>query len=71
MNTGVVKSELFENLLNCLSLQLEASVIEQCQRKFGVQFHGEPYVRYEAIIRLLQYNREAESWQIDLDDDIS
>lgn len=59
---GVVKSAVFQNLLNCLDVELTNSDMVQLQSRFGIIFEGVHYVRYEAILRELHFDNHADRW---------
>ena len=59
---GVVKSAVFQNLLNCMDVELTNSDMVQLQSRFGIVFEGVNYVRYEAILRQLNFDNHADRW---------
>ena len=63
---GVVKSAVFQNLLNCLDVEMSNAEMRRCQQIYGLQFEAIPYIRYEAVLKLMHYDNHAESWRFKL-----
>lgn len=36
--------------------------LDRCQASYGLTFEGTLYIRYEAVLRLLQYDNHTEQW---------
>ena len=60
---GVVKSTVFQNLLNCLDVEMSNAEMRRCQQIYGLLFEGVAYIRYEVVLRQMHYDNHAESWR--------
>ena len=63
LKTGVVKTVVFQNLLNCLDLEVDRDDLLDCAKKHGLKYQGANYVRYEEVLRLMHYDNHSEKWQ--------
>ena len=61
---GVVKSTVFQNLLSCMDVELTSSDYSFCQQKYGLIFEGVSYLRYESILKLIQFDNHADRWTL-------
>ena len=64
LKSGVVKQSIFENIIGCLDVQLEQEELDECQKKLGLCYQGQPYIKYEAVVRLMHFDNHAEKWAI-------
>ena len=62
--SGVVKSVVFQNLVGCLDVEVDANDFQEGLRKFGLTYQGAQYVRYEQMVRLMHYDNHSEKWII-------
>ena len=61
---GVIKVPIMQNLLNCLDVNLSQADMSECLHHLGLTFEGMQFVRYEPMIRLLQYDNHNECWTL-------
>mmetsp|Transcript_1651 Transcript_1651/g.2287 ORF Transcript_1651/g.2287 Transcript_1651/m.2287 type:complete len:164 (+) Transcript_1651:104-595(+) len=64
MRSGVVKSNVFQNLLDCMEVDVERGEFAECLKLHGVLFEGSRYIKYEAAVRMLSYDNHTESWHL-------
>ena len=64
MKSGVIKTNIFHNLLSMLEVEVQHEDLAECQRVHGIVFEGNRYVKYEPVIRLLSYDNHSETWTI-------
>ena len=67
LKSGVIKQSVFENILGCLDVQLDQVELDEWQRKQqpgGLCFHGQPYIKYEAVIRSMHFDNHSEKWAL-------
>ena len=62
IKSGVVKTVVFENLLRCLEVDLDSADLAEYQQRHGLTYQGVPYIKYEAVLRLMQYDNHSERW---------
>ena len=62
--SGVVKSVVFQNLVGCLEVEVDANDFQEGLKKFGLTYQGVQYVRYEQMVRLMHYDNHSERWII-------
>ena len=61
-NTGVIKVPILQNLLNCLDVAISPADMSACLNRLGLTFEGVQFVKYEPMIRSLQYDNHGECW---------
>ena len=64
MKSGVVKSTVFLNLLSCMDVEIDQNEYADAIKKLGLQYQGVTYVKYEIILRQMQYDNHSEKWII-------
>lgn len=64
LRSGVVKLNIFQNILSCLDVQLDQADLDECQKKFGMSYQGLTYIKYEAVLRIMHYDNHSEKWII-------
>ena len=64
LKSGVVKTVIFQNLLSCLDVEIDQDDLADCQRKFGLTYQNSNYIKYELVLRLMQYDNHSEKWVI-------
>ena len=64
LKSGVVKTVIFKNLLECLDVEVDATDLAECQKKLGLMYQGVPYIRYEIVMRQMHYDNHSEKWTI-------
>ena len=62
--SGLVKQSILENIIGCLDVQLDQDDLDECQKKQGFYYQGQPYIKYEAVVRLMHFDNHAEKWAI-------
>ena len=51
IRSGVVKTSVFQNLLSCLDVEIDAADMAEIQKKLGLVYQGAPYIKYEIVLR--------------------
>ena len=64
IRSGVVKTSVFQNLLSCLDVEIDASDLAEIQKKLGIVYQGVPYIKYEIVLRQMQYDNHSEKWVV-------
>ena len=64
LKSGVIKQSIFENILGCLDVQLDHEELDESQKKLGLCYQGTPYIKYEAVLRLMHFDNHSEKWAI-------
>ena len=62
--SGCVKTIVFQNLLNCLDVQLDRNEWNECQMKHGITVDNVQFIKYDPVMRLLYYDNHNEVWAI-------
>ena len=62
--SGVVKSAVFQNLVSCLDVEVDAQDFQEALKKLGLNYQGTQYIRYEQMVRLMHYDNHSEKWII-------
>ena len=62
--SGVVKSAVFQNLVSCLDVEVDAHEFQEALKKLGLNYQGVQYIRYEQMVRLMHYDNHSEKWII-------
>ena len=62
--SGLVKQSIFENIIGCLDVKLDQEDLDECQKKQGLCYQGQPYIKYEVVVRLMHFDNHAEKWTI-------
>lgn len=63
--SGVVKATVFKNLLSCLDLEIDEDEFAEIESKFGLKYQGKQYIRYEMVLRQMNYDNHSEKWTIE------
>lgn len=69
MRSGVVKTAVFKNLLACLDVELDEADFAECLKRLGLSYQGQSYIKYEVVLRQMQYDNHTEKWVVRMRND--
>ena len=55
---------MFSNLLSCLDVEIDSADMAEIQKKLGLVYQGLPYIKYEIVLRQMQYDNHTERWTV-------
>ena len=64
LKSGMVKFNVIANLLTCLDVEIDQVELDEYQRRVGLTHEGITYIKYENMLRLMQYDNHTERWTI-------
>lgn len=56
LNSGLVKTSIFFNLLSCMDVQLPSQPEQDIIKKFGLSHSGATFIKYNEALKLLVYD---------------
>lgn len=64
LRSGLCKSDVFYNLLNCLDVEVADEDRFTIRRKFEVAHQGVNFIKYQDVLKALRYDNHSEKWTI-------
>ena len=62
MKSGICKTEVFLNLLDCLDLEISEDNLATISRKYSLASNGVSYMKYHSVLKALRFNNHTETW---------
>ena len=62
--SGLCKSDVFYNLLNCLEVEVADEDRFMIRRKYEIANQGINYIKYQDVLKVLRYDNHNERWTI-------
>ena len=69
IKSGMCKSDVFFNLLNCLDVEIADSDKEVIKHKYQLSHQGLFYIKYQDVLKALTYDNHNERWTITVSND--
>ena len=64
MKSGICKTDVFLNLLDCLDCNISAEDMAMIQRKYSLANNGVSYLKYQNLLKALRFDNHTESWTL-------
>ena len=64
LRSGLCKSDVFYNLLNCLEVEIADEDRFTIRRKYELANQGINYIKYQDVLKVLRYDNHNEKWTI-------
>ena len=64
IRSGLCKSDVFFNLLNCLDVEVDAADKATIGKKYQLSHQGVHYLKYAEVLRALRYDNHTERWTV-------
>ena len=64
MKSGICKTDVFLNLLDCLDCNISAEDMTTIQRKYSLSNNGVNYLKYQNVLKALRFDNHTECWTL-------
>ena len=64
LKTGLVRLQVFHNLLECLDVEVNDQDLNHLKKRFGVAYQGDSFIKYDSVLKSLRYDNHREKWFI-------
>ena len=62
LRCGMVRLQVFANLLECLEVDVDIADMNSLKRRFGLEYQGDTYIKYESVLKSLRFDNHSERW---------
>ena len=62
MKSGICKTEVFLNLLDCLDVEISDEDLATICRKHSLASNGVNYLKYHSVLKALRFDNHTETW---------